>query len=177
MLDTSISDFDFLCFRQKFVDKITAIVDRTKLKCKELQREAKALTDGHTPSDPTSFPYTNSFAKLPATIDELQTVMDEWQSQVDCLRCASETVLTEYNERKQQIALLTERIANFGQHHEQAEHEMERLHQQWYPAISDTVNVINRQYSEFMNSMGFAGEVELMHKEKVRFRARHCAIL
>lgn len=93
--------------------------------------------------------------------------MDEWQSQVDCLRGIDNNILEEYNERKQQIALLTERIASFGESCEQNEQNMERLHQQWFPAIVDVVNVINGQYSTFMDSMGFAGEVELMHKETV----------
>lgn len=104
-------------------------------------------------------------------MEELQAQMTELQAQIDCLREGNESILQEYNTRVRQIAILQEAINNFDQSNIRMEQEMEELHQQWHPIIMETVTVINRNFSTFMGSMGFAGEVELTHNDVVSVSA------
>lgn len=129
------------------------------------------MTNGKTPGDLAKFPYTKEFKKLPDLMEELQAHMNELQAQVDCLREGNESILEEYNTRTAQIAVLQEAIENFDQSSSRIEQEMEELHQQWHPIIMETIAVIDRNFSTFMGSMGFAGEVELIHKEVVSLYA------
>lgn len=46
--------------------------------------------------------------------------------------------------------------------------KMDNIHKQWYDMMLEVVNVINGNFSKFMMSMGFAGEVELIRKNEVR---------
>lgn len=129
------------------------------------------MTNGKTPSDPAKFPFAKEFGKLPALMEELQAHMNELQAQIDCLREGNESILEEYNTRISQIVVLQEAIDNFDQSNNRIEMEMQELHQQWHPIIMETITVINRNFSTFMGSMGFAGEVELIHNDVVSISA------
>lgn len=129
------------------------------------------MTNGKTPGDPAKFPYTKEFSKLPALMEELQAQINELQAQIDCLREGNESILQEYNTRVVQITALQATIDNFDQSNNRIEKKMDELHQIWYPTIMETIAVINRNFSMFMGAMGFAGEVQLIHKDVVSVSA------
>lgn len=153
---------------QKLVDKIKEILDRNKQKCKEKQSEAKRLTDGKTPSDGDQFPYKIVFDSLPDVMEQLLEHMNDLEGQIGCISEGSDSVVADYEARQQQIAQLRLTIANFDAENEQLVAEIHELHQQWHPAVLETVGIINANFSHYMGAMRFAGEVELVHNDPVR---------
>lgn len=59
-------------------------------------------------------------------------------------------------------------IANSSNDTCRLEKDMEEIHNKWHLSISQTVAVINNYFGTFMTSMGFSGEVELVHSNNIR---------
>ncbi len=151
--------------KKETLDKIQNTFDQTKQKCKSKRSDAKALTNNLTPNDP-KFPYTKKFLQLPDDLEELQAKIDELQGRIDCIQGVDEGIFDEFENRKKFIDELKEIIRNSHQSAENIEKTLQELHEKWYPAIKSVVNEINTNFSNFMRMMGFAGEVELVHKEE-----------
>lgn len=148
------------------LDKIKGTYDDTKCKCKQKQSEAKALTDNMTPTNP-SFPYVKKFQQIPNDIEELQTKMDELQGRIDCIQGADQSIFEEFETRKKLIEELQEAVQNSHKNSELLEKKLQELHDKWYPAFKDVVDIINKNFSNFMKMMGFVGEVEIICKGEV----------
>lgn len=46
---------------------------------------------------------------------------------------------------------------------------MEKMHRLWYPQIAAMITSINQNFSQFMKTMGCAGEVELIHTQEIDY--------
>lgn len=149
------------------MDKIKEILEQNKRKCKEKQSEAKRLTDGKTPSDAAQFPYKEAFDRLPDVMEELLNHMSDLEGQIECISEANESVVDEFESRKQQILQLRLTIANFDAENAALVERINELHQQWHPEVLRTVSVINANFSHYMSAMRYAGEVELVHNDPV----------
>lgn len=149
------------------VDKIKDILERNKKNCKEKHIEAKQLTDGLTPNDKKQFPYKAAFEQLPDVMEELLEHMNDLEGQINCIVGGSDSVVAEYETRKQQIAQLRTTIANFDTENATLDQRIDDLHGQWHSEMLRTVSVINENFSHFMSAMRFAGEVELVHNDPV----------
>lgn len=148
------------------MDKIKEVLDRNKQKCKEKQSEAKRLTDGKTPSD-TNFPYTEVFNRLPDVMDDLLNHISDLEGQIGCISEGNDSVVADYEARKLQIAQLRTTIANFDAENAELTQRIDELHKQWHPAVQQTINIINDNFTRYMSAMRFAGEVELVHNDPV----------
>ncbi|XP_055591280.1 structural maintenance of chromosomes protein 5, partial [Uranotaenia lowii] len=136
--------------------KFEEIKDRLKQK----QTQAKKLTANTTPSN-DNFPYKSEFEKLPSTIEDLNNHMDEIQARIDCMSQNNGNIEQEYEARQRQIEELRKAATDIRTSTEALEAELQRLHDEWYPEINRVVQVINGNFSRFMSTMGFAGEVEI----------------
>lgn len=160
---------------KRLVDRIVELHDRNKRECKERQAAAKALTDGHTPSDAATFPYREQFDALPGLMDELRTHMNELQGEIDCLTGGggSSSVMAEFESRQRQIERLRESITSCTEETDVLEQQMEELHSRWWPIVQGTVAHINQCFGAYMGAMRFAGEVELTHGANKRDYAEY----
>ncbi|XP_065087737.1 structural maintenance of chromosomes protein 5 [Ochlerotatus camptorhynchus] len=137
--------------------KFEDIKDRLKRK----QTFAKSLTNNITPTN-DKFPYKREFQKLPGILDDLVNHMEEIQARIDCMSGDNGNILQEYEARCRQIETLREAIGDSTKNTDALEMELQQLHDEWYPEISRVVDIINGNFSRFMSSMGFAGEVEII---------------
>ncbi|XP_053684572.1 structural maintenance of chromosomes protein 5 [Sabethes cyaneus] len=139
--------------------------DDLKDRLKRKQTFAKSLTNNVTPSN-DQFPYKKQFEKLPDQLEELANHMDELQARIDCMAQANGNILEEYETRCKQIEKLREEIQRTSKSTSSLEAEMQKLHDVWYPEISKVVQTINENFTRFMGTMGFAGEVEITRKDE-----------
>lgn len=58
-------------------------------------------------------------------------------------------------------------VANNSSDKEKVRSDIKKFHDIWYPEISKIVEIINTNFSKFMCSMGFAGEVQITRKDEV----------
>lgn len=58
-------------------------------------------------------------------------------------------------------------VANNSNDKNKVRTDIKKYHAIWYPEISKVVEVINTNFSKFMCSMGFAGEVTITRKDEV----------
>lgn len=75
----------------------------------------------------------------------------------------------EYNDRLKYIEELKVLVANNSSDKNKVRSDIKKYHAVWHPEISKVVEVINANFSKFMCSMGFAGEVAITRKDEVRF--------
>lgn len=137
--------------------KLNDVKDRLKRR----QTFAKSLTDDKTP-DSANFPFSQQFKTLPSTLEELSNHMDEIQARIECMSSTDGKIIEEYEDRCKQIEELRETINDSTKSSDELERELQKLHAQWYPEISRVVEIINTNFSRFMSTMGFAGEVEII---------------
>ncbi|XP_055533041.1 structural maintenance of chromosomes protein 5 [Wyeomyia smithii] len=149
---------------KKSYDAVNRKFDDLKERLKRKQTFAKGLTNNVTPTN-DQFPYKKEFEALPAQLEELANHMDELQARIDCMAQGNGNILEEYETRCKQIEKLREEIERTSKSTNDLEIEMQKLHDEWYPAISRVVQIINENFTRFMSSMGFAGEVEITKKD------------
>lgn len=147
-------------------ESVTRKFDDVKDQLKRKQTFAKGLTNGITPNN-DKFPYKRDFEKLPGTLDELSNHMDEIQARVDCMSRSNANIMEDYETRCRLIESLKQMISDTSKSSDALEVELQKLHCQWYPEINKVVETINSNFSRFMSTMGFAGEVEITRNGEV----------
>lgn len=143
--------------------------EEIKEKVKRKLTFAKGLTNNTTPQN-ENFLYKKEFRKLPTSLEDLVNHMEEIQARIECMSRDNGNILEEYEARCRQIETLREAIGDSTKSTDALEAELQKLHDRWYPEISRVVDTINGNFSRFMSSMGFAGEVEIVTKGEVSFR-------
>ncbi|KAF6724658.1 Structural maintenance of chromosomes protein 5 [Oryzias melastigma] len=131
--------------------------------CKGLLKKAKNIcgmqNDSSLPED-----LRCAFSKLPDTVDEVDTMLNEERSRAECFTGLSENVVEEYNRRELEIKSLEkdfeEKTAALNAYKQNISEAKER----WLNPLKHLVEQINDKFSEFFRSMQCAGEVDL-HSE------------
>lgn len=59
-------------------------------------------------------------------------------------------------------------VANNATDKTKVRNDIKKFHSVWFLEISKIVEIINTNFTKFMCSMGFAGEVQIIHKDEVR---------
>lgn len=137
--------------------------EEVKDKVKRKLSFAKNLTNNTIPQN-ENFPYKKEFRKLPSSLEDLNNHMEEIQARIECMSRDNGNILEEYEARCRQIDTLKESIGDSTKNTDALEAELQQLHDRWFPEISRVVDIINGNFSRFMSSMGFAGEVEIITK-------------
>ncbi|XP_058459192.1 structural maintenance of chromosomes protein 5 [Malaya genurostris] len=144
----------------KSLEVVTRKFDDVKERLKRKQAFAKGLTKNVTPSN-DQFPYKREFERLPGQLEELNNLMDELQARIDCMADGNGNIMEQYETRCRQIESLREAIRDSTKNNDALESELQKLHDQWFPEISRVVEIINKNFTRFMTTMGFSGEVEI----------------
>ncbi|XP_049539211.1 structural maintenance of chromosomes protein 5 [Anopheles darlingi] len=150
---------------KKTLDAVQRKFDDVHEKLKRKNGEARALTDGKTPNKP-DFPYREQFETLPKELEALEAHLDELRVRFECLPEANLEAAEEFAQKQQEMEKLRTTMTRVASHVETLDKEIKETHAHWYPEICRVVQDINRQFSNFMSRMGFAGEVELIRQEE-----------
>ncbi|XP_050080104.1 structural maintenance of chromosomes protein 5 [Anopheles maculipalpis] len=148
---------------QKTLANVKKKLADVKEKTSKKNNSARALTQNKTPDKP-DFPYKQEFAQLPSTIESLDKHLEELRVRFECLPQGNQQAVAEHEQMQQLLVQLRSGVANTEQEKASLEQDMAELHERWYPEIQRVVLNINKKFSHFMGSMGFAGEIELIRQ-------------
>lgn len=77
-------------------------------------------------------------------------------------------IVREYDAKRNDVESLKEEIEANLNGNENFTSTIKEVYEKWYPTVSEVVEIINKHFGEFMQSMGYVGEVKLAHKEEVK---------
>ncbi|CRK96211.1 CLUMA_CG009639, isoform A [Clunio marinus] len=146
-------------------DRVKQAHDISETQMQTSKTEALKSTDNLEPTS-KHFKYKSEFDKLSNSLDELENTIDELQGRVECIRGIDPRIITEYENRLQQIETLENFLANEKSQTEKMERNLQQLHEKWFPAIQAVVQTVNQNFSLFFSKMGFVGEVEMTRNEE-----------
>lgn len=139
-----------------------------RLKTTYNNRKAKALEmcGNKNPNQP-DFPYKEQFESIANDLQQLNDEINDFQARVECMTSENMNVIEEFEQRQREIERLESVIMESVQNSSETQKKITVLHQKWFPKIKDTVEEINKYFGEFMRSMQYAGEVQLIHDEDI----------
>lgn len=151
---------------QRLFDTIRSTYER--LKTTYNNKKAKALEScGNKNPNQADFPYKEQFERIANDLQQLNDEINEFQARVECMTSENMNVIEEFEKRQKEIERLEAVIMEGVQTTSVTQRKISELHQKWYPRIKETVEEINKYFGEFMRSMQYAGEVQLIHDEDI----------
>lgn len=75
--------------------------------------------------------------------------------------------MREYDEKRREAECLKEQIESNEIGDNNYISEIKLLYDKWFPEISKVIMTINSHFSDFMQSMGYVGEIKLIRKDEV----------
>ncbi|XP_067615843.1 structural maintenance of chromosomes protein 5 isoform X2 [Eurosta solidaginis] len=140
----------------RMVDTITRTLEKTNqqletklTEARKAKRECKSL---------------DLFNLLPNTIDELRESINEFKGRLECMGDVDQNVATEYRQKCADIENIKEDIQNSDANRQDISAQIRALHASWYPEIENIVATLNCHFGDFMTSMGYVGEVNLIRR-------------
>ncbi|KAA8591130.1 hypothetical protein FQN60_002073 [Etheostoma spectabile] len=131
--------------------------------CKGMLKRAKTICrmqpDESLPED-----LRNAFSKLPDTLDEIDTMLNEERARAECFTGLNERVVEEYNKREQEIKHLEKELEDRSNALNAYRQNISEAKERWLNPLKQLVEQINGKFSDFFRSMQCAGEVDL-HSE------------
>ncbi|KAM7412011.1 hypothetical protein PAMA_021807 [Pampus argenteus] len=131
--------------------------------CKGLLKTAKSICrmqpDESLPED-----LHNAFSKLPDTLDEIDSMLNEERSRAECFTGLSESVVDEYNRREQEIKHLDKELEEKSNALNAYRQNISEAKERWLNPLKQLVEQINDKFGDFFRSMQCVGEVDL-HSE------------
>lgn len=161
---------------KKLVDNIRTSMETAAKKYRLRLVEAKNLTNGLKPTDP-NFPFTQQFADLPDDIDGIKDVINDTSARLECLGDNDKNVTEEYERRNAQIEALTRTIEEAKNGDNNFQLQIEAIYNEWIPEINNIVEVLNKNFGNFMQNMDYVGEVLLARKDQLDFESYGIQIL
>ncbi|XP_031142568.1 structural maintenance of chromosomes protein 5 [Sander lucioperca] len=151
----------------KTIDQKCSRLEQRKVQlteqCKGLLKRAKTICrmqpDESLPED-----LRNAFSKLPDTLDEIDTLLNEERARAECFTGLSERVVEEYNKREQEIKHLEKELEDRSNALNAYRQNISEAKERWLNPLKQLVEQINGKFSDFFRSMQCAGEVDL-HSE------------
>ncbi|XP_015127454.1 structural maintenance of chromosomes protein 5 [Diachasma alloeum] len=143
----------------------TAMVELNN-KTRELQAIARDMTDGKTPQDKEGFKQFNAaFSKLPPTIDEIDEMIQNTQMRIYVSKDYpdAENTVREYERIGAQIEKYREELETLNRELASNREETERVREMWLPPLKVLVDQISSNFSGYLEKLGCAGEVKLIH--------------
>ncbi|KAJ7988430.1 hypothetical protein DPEC_G00323470 [Dallia pectoralis] len=105
-----------------------------------------------------------AFSQLPATLDEIDAMLNEERSRAECFTGLSENVVEEYNRREKEIENLEKELDEKNNALNTYRRNISEAKERWLNPLKELVEKINEKFSNFFRSMQCAGEVDL-HSE------------
>ncbi|KAI4823837.1 hypothetical protein KUCAC02_012392 [Chaenocephalus aceratus] len=131
--------------------------------CKGLMKKAKSICRmQHDESLPEEL--RKAFSKLPDTLDDIDTMLNEERSRAECFTGLSENIVDEYKKREQENKDLEKELEDKSNALTSYRQNISEAKERWLNPLKQLVEQINVKFSDFFRSMQCAGEVDL-HSE------------
>lgn len=98
---------------------------------------------------------------LPDSIEEIELLVEDLESQIQCLDDSGPEVIQTYRKIKQSVSDLEAEIADYQRMVQGKQQDMTETRTRWLAELMAMVNRISDRFSTYFESMGFAGVVEL----------------
>ncbi|KAF7655218.1 hypothetical protein LDENG_00059390, partial [Lucifuga dentata] len=156
----------------KTVDKVCSRLElrknQLKEQCRGLLKRAMEICrmdpEGSLPTD-----LHTAFSKLPDTLDELDTLLNEERSRAECFTGLSENVVEEFERREQEIKNLEKELEEKSKSLNAYRQNITEAKQRWLNPLKQLVDQINDKFSYFFRSMDCAGEVDLHYENEEEY--------
>lgn len=148
----------------RLFDTIRSAYERSKITYNNKKAKAFETCENKNPND-QDFPYKEQFETITNDLQQLNDEINELQARVECMTSENMNVIDEFEQRQKEIQRLELVIMESLQNSTQTQARIFELHNKWFPKIKETVSEINKYFGEFMRSMEYAGEVQLIHDE------------
>ncbi|KAM7356002.1 structural maintenance of chromosomes 5 [Cochliomyia hominivorax] len=153
---------------EKRVEVIFNKCNSIKRDVKQKAIEAKSLLNNMDPSD-AQFPHRNFYSSLPNSLDDLSDSIHDFSGRLDCMDNLDSEIVREYDEKRKDAESLKKQIENNEVGDQNYNTKIKSIFDGWYPKIEQIIFTINGHFSDFMQSMGYVGEVKLVKKEEFDF--------
>ncbi|XP_059477405.1 structural maintenance of chromosomes protein 5-like [Neocloeon triangulifer] len=120
-------------------------------------------TIGCTPKDPKFKKMQEIFAKLPATLLELDDMKTDLESRLEFMDSAADENIAELLERqKTKVSEMERQLAFIREQVTGRKTQMDRLKETWLPALEELADRISVKFERLFNYMGCEGTVKLL---------------
>lgn len=102
------------------------------------------------------------FETFPDTLEEIELLLGNCIQRVNQFFVQNEDVLTEYEQRKLQIAELEKVVAQQESNNARDLNRITELEATWLPALEETVRKINEKFKDHMQKIRCRGEIRLI---------------
>ncbi|XP_061391212.1 structural maintenance of chromosomes protein 5 [Musca vetustissima] len=196
MESKSYSTSKFSIFRLEN-DEIVGVISATKEKrdtsknrvevisnkCNNLKRDVKQklsetlkYTNQMEPTD-RKYPYKQFYNSLTGSLEELRDIISDLSGRLDCMDNVNGEIVREYDAKRNEVEALQKDIDANLHGNDNYLCEIKKIYDTWYPIVNQVVTTINDHFGQFMESMGYVGEVKLVYKEEHDFESYGIEIL
>ncbi|XP_053957144.1 structural maintenance of chromosomes protein 5 [Anastrepha ludens] len=106
------------------------------------------------------------FNLLPDTMEELKEVINECRGRLECIGDVDNNIAAEFKQKCAEIEKLREGMQNAEHDRQNVAAQLRTLHEEWYPEIEGIATTLNTHFGDFMSSMGYVGEVNLVRRDE-----------
>ncbi|XP_013114154.2 structural maintenance of chromosomes protein 5 [Stomoxys calcitrans] len=152
-------------------------------KCNALKRDAKLklteslkLTNQMDPND-KQFPHKKFYISLTDNLEELRDIISDYSGRLDCIDDVDPEIVKEYDTKRNEAEALKKEIESNLNGNENCLLEIQQIFNIWFPSVMEVVTTINSHFGQFMESMGYVGEVKLINNEEHDFESYGIEIL
>ncbi|XP_069545003.1 structural maintenance of chromosomes protein 5 [Brachyistius frenatus] len=148
----------------KTTDQICFRLEQRKVQlteqCKGMLKKARESCRMQL-NEPLSEDLRNAFTKLPETLDEIDSMLNEERSRAECFTGLSENVVDEYNRRDQEIKHLEKELEERSNALNVYRQNISEAKERWLNPLKSLIEQINDKFSDFFRSMQCVGQVDL----------------
>lgn len=149
---------------KKNCEKIETFHKNLKNELHDALKSAKELSDNFTPNDRGFKKFKTKFDSLPESEDDLLQLMEELQIKIRLMSTADENEIREYENGLTSITKFREQRDEKQPLINSIREKQKIVFRDWIEPLEALVKEINKNFSQYYESMGCAGEVEI-HKE------------
>ncbi|KAM3937661.1 structural maintenance of chromosomes protein 5 isoform 2-T2 [Leptodactylus fuscus] len=128
--------------------------------CKGLLSKARQACN-LGPKDDVPQDFHTAFQSLPATLDEIDAMLNEERSRAACFIGLNSSVVEDYTKRTREIEVMTKELHRKKTELESFRQNILQVKEDWLIPLKQLVEKINEQFSGFFRSMQCVGEVDL----------------
>uniref|UniRef100_A0A1I8MVV4 Structural maintenance of chromosomes protein 5 n=1 Tax=Musca domestica TaxID=7370 RepID=A0A1I8MVV4_MUSDO len=152
-------------------------------KCSNLKRDVKQklseslkYTNQMEPTH-TQFPHRLFYNSLTNSLEELRDKISDLSGRLDCMDNVDAEIVREYDTKSHEVEALQRELEANLHGDENYLCEIKQIYDAWHPVVMQVVTTINDHFGQFMESMGYVGEVKLACKEEHDFESYGIEIL
>ncbi|XP_018790213.1 PREDICTED: structural maintenance of chromosomes protein 5 [Bactrocera latifrons] len=142
----------------RMVETVTRALEKT-----QQQLETKVAEARKAKKDCKSL---ELFNLLPDTMDELKEAINEYKARLECMGDVDQNIAAEFRQKCADIERLKNEMQNAEHNRHGLAAQINTLHERWYPEIENIVVTLNKHFSDFMTSMNYVGEVQLLRRDE-----------